>query len=305
MTREEQLIAALTRPPRDPAVRVGIGDDAAVLADGTVLTVDAMVEGVHWDDKLTPEDVGWKLVAVNASDLGAMGARPTWALLTLALPNPLDLDWARRFRDGLHAALDHFGLELVGGDTVAAPTRMVTLTVGGRAARPVLRSTGRPGDDLWVTGALGLAAEGFLLPAPSPEARRALARPEPPVRFGAALGEAGLATAMMDLSDGLREDLGRLCRASDVGAWVDPAAVPGAAALAHRFAFGEDYQLLFAAPPEARSAVESLAASHGATVSRIGALEHGREARLIGTEWPPALFTHFPTAPAAPSPTTS
>lgn len=301
MTREEQLIAALTRPVRNPAVRVGIGDDAAVLADGTVLTVDTMVEGVHWDARLSPEDVGWKLVAVNASDLGAMGARPVWALLAMALPNPLDLEWALRFRDGLHAALDHFGLALVGGDTVAGPARMLTLTVGGTAATPVLRSTGRAGDDLWVTGALGLAAEGFLLDAPSPAALRALRRPEPPVRFGAAL--AGTATAMMDLSDGLREDLGRLCRASGVGAHVDPAAVPGAADLAHRFCFGEDYQLLFAAPPEARSAVECLAAAHGATVSRIGALEAGRDARLTGADWPAPLFTHFPTAPADPPPT--
>lgn len=308
---EAEIIAALVRPqsPTGSAFRpaVGIGDDGAVLRDGTVLTMDTMVEGRHWDEKLTPADVGWKLAAVNASDLGSMGARPQWALLSLALPDPLDTAWLLAFRDGLHEGLDHFGLTLVGGDTVSAPVRTLTLAVGGRAARPVLRSTGRQDDDVYVTGQLGFAAEGFLSLAPSALARAALARPHPPVELGIALAEQGLATSMMDLSDGLRADLERLCVASGVSAEIDPATVPGVADLAWRVAFGEDYQLLFTADKSSRSAVESLSATRGVLITRIGTLTAPLfeqrslaqrtgtfQPRLIGMNWPDPLFNHFP-----------
>ena len=294
MTQEKAAIALFQRSSNATGVDVGIGDDGAVLSDGTVVTVDTMVEGVHWDDKLSPEDVGWKLVAVNVSDLGAMGATPKWALLAMALPSPLDLAWTARFRTGLFEALDHFNLPLIGGDTVSSPTRTLTLTVGGKAAHPVLRSTGKAGDDVYITGALGLAAAGFLDPAPSDSARDALRRPSPPVTFGVALADAGLVSAMMDLSDGLREDLESLCLASSVGAVIDPERVPGATDLAHRFSFGEDYQLLFTAPPEARSAVESLSYAHAVSISRIGRLTPGGPARLLGGPWPAPLYTHFP-----------
>ncbi len=297
MTQEKAVIALFDRSRKTNDVQVGIGDDGAVLRDGTVLTVDTMVEGVHWDDKLTPEDVGWKLVAVNVSDLGAMGAKPAWALLAMALPSPLDMTWTERFREGLFEALNFYDLPLIGGDTVSGPTRTLTLTVGGKAAHPVLRSTGKPGDDVYITGELGLAAAGFLDPAPTPAARAALCRPTPPVRFGVALAESGLVTAMMDLSDGLREDLATLCRASSVGAEIDPAQVPGAADLAHRFSFGEDYQLLFTAPPDARSAVESLSRSQAVPIARIGRLTAGGPVRLLGASWPAPLYTHFPPGP--------
>ena len=287
---------------------MGIGDDGAVLPDGTVLSMDTMVEGRHWDQRLSPADVGWKLAAVNASDLGAMGARPQWALLSLAVPDPLDTTWLMAFRDGLLEGLDHFGLTLVGGDTVAAPVRTLTLAVGGRASHPVLRSTGRAGDDVYVTGTLGLAAEGFYSPAPSPLARAALARPRPPVDLGIALAEKSLATAMMDLSDGLRADLDRLCLASQVSAEIDPAAVPGVPDLSWRLAFGEDYQLLFTANKTSRSAVESLSETAGVLITRIGTLTaphpdphpdpHDQrtgpfQPRLIGMNWPDPLFNHF------------
>ena len=265
-----------------------------MLPDGTVLTTDTMVEGRHWDQNLSATDVGWKLVAVNVSDLAAMGARPKWALLSLALPDPVELDWVAGFRDGLFLALRHYRLDLVGGDTVSAPIRALTLAVGGHAANPVLRSTGRAGDDVYVTGVLGLAAEGFLSPHPSARALAALRRPEPPLTFGLQLAENNLATAMMDLSDGLRSDLATLCEASGVGAEIDPAAIPGTADLAWRVAFGEDYQLLFTAPREARSAVESLAAAAGVPVARIGRLNPGSSPQLLGTSWPDPLFTHFP-----------
>lgn len=292
---ERAIIDLFKQPAR--RARVGIGDDAAVMPDGQVLTTDTMVEGRHWDDKLSPADVGWKLVAVNASDLGAMGAHPAWAMLSLAVPDPVDLGWVERFRDGLLRGLAAYDLELVGGDTVSAPVRTLTLSVGGYATRPVLRSTGKVGDDVYVTGALGLAAEGFLSATPSPAALAALRRPTPPAHFGVQLAEAGLPTAMMDLSDGLQRDLHTLCAASKVGALVDPCRVPGVPDLGWRLSFGEDYQLLFTAPPGARSAVESLAERSGVVVTRIGQVTPGSSPRLLGADWPEPLFTHFPRSP--------
>ena len=131
---EDWVIARLSADrTAPPTVAVGIGDDAALFADGRVVTVDTMVEGVHWDDKLSPGDVGWKLVAVNVSDVGAMGGRPEWALLAMSLPSPLDRLWVNAFAEGLHAACAHWGVALIGGDTSRGPARSLSLTVGGHA----------------------------------------------------------------------------------------------------------------------------------------------------------------------------
>lgn len=282
---------------------LGAGDDAAWLPSGEVVTTDTMVEGVHFDHRLSPSDLGWKLVAVNASDAGAMGARPSWALLTLCLPRPLDRAWVLAFAEGFHAAQARFEVALVGGDTTRSPGPVVaSLTLAGAVSRPVLRSGGRPGDTLWVTGALGEAAAGFLgVHGRVPESGLAwLRRPDPPVRLGAALGEAGLATAMMDLSDGLAMDLPRLCAASGVGAEVEPASLPRGPALEGvadplpwQVAFGDDYQLLFASRPEDRGAVLALAAREGVRVSEIGRLGPAGPAILRGRPWPQQRFTHF------------
>jgi thiamine-monophosphate kinase len=275
-------------------LRAGIGDDATVFADGRVVTVDTMVEGVHWDHRLDPADVGWKLVAVNVSDVAAMGGRPRWAWLAASVPSPVDRSWMRAFADGLGAAAGRWGVTVVGGDTTRSPVRTFSLTLEGHAPRPVLRSGGHPGDDLWVTGSLGLAAEAFLSSSPSAEATAWFRRPEPRVEFAAALAEHGLATAMMDLSDGLRDDLSRLCTASGCGADVDAALVPGTGPLPWRVGFGEDYELLFTAPQTHRDAVRSLATMTSTPLGRIGRLDAGIGARLNGrTDWPSPLFRHF------------
>ncbi len=280
--------------PALPGLRVAIGDDAAVWADGRLVSVDTMVEGVHWDARLSAADVGFKLAAVNASDIGAMGGRPEWAVLALSLPAPLDRGWVADFQEGLQEGCSRWGIALIGGDTTRSPTRAATLTVGGRASRPILRSGGRPGDTLWVTGALGLAAEGFFADAPRAGASAALRRPSPPVHFGAALAEHALCSAMMDLSDGLRRDLERLCIASSCGATVDPARVPGDGPLAWRVGFGEDYELLFAVAPEHADSVRALALTRGVTVSEVGQLQPLQGIRLSdGAPWPAALFSHF------------
>lgn len=273
---------------------LGIGDDAALFSDGRVVTVDTMVDGVHWDARLEPEDVGWKLVAVNVSDIAAMGARPEWCVLSVSLPSPLDLRWTERFAAGLVAACDRWGVALVGGDTTRGAVRSATLTMAGRASRPIPRSGGRPGDDVWVTGELGLAAEGFLAGTPRAEALVRLRRPEPRLELAVSFADAGLVTAMMDLSDGLRADLARLCAASGCGATVDPGAIPGEGPLSWRVAFGEDYELLFAAPADRRDALRSLATMHRTRIARIGRLEAASGLRLRdGTDWPVPLFAHF------------
>ena len=269
------------------------GDDAAVVSDDQCVTVDAMVEGVHWDDRLHPEDVGWKLVACNASDINAMGGIPTWGVLTIALPRPVDRDWVEAFSRGMGAALDTWSIQLVGGDTTRSPgPKVVSLTLSGSMAAPIGRDGANPGDDLWVSGPLGGPAAVFASPEldPSP-----LARPKPPIGLGARL--LGIANAMMDLSDGLARDLPRLCAASGVGAVVTPEALPihpsakGDTALA--VGFGEEYELLFSAPPEHRSLVLSAAEAFGRTPSRVGVITAEHSVHLAGMPWPATLFSHF------------
>ncbi len=307
---ERSLIATLLEGRFEaPALRplVDVGDDAAVLPGGLALSADAMVEGVHWDGRLSPEDVGWKLVASNVSDLGAMGATPSWALLTLCLPRPLDLVWVRAFTVGLHAACAHFGLRLVGGDCTASPgPRMLSLAVGGHAPAPVTRAGARPGDLLWVSGTLGEAAAGFFWGG---DALAALRRPDPPVALGVALAEEGLASAMMDLSDGLALDLGRLCAASGVGAQVLARALPASAAVAAapdrlslQVAFGEDYELLFTSPAHRKADVLALGRRLGRSVHAIGTIDDqaAAGARLDSGPWPAGRFSHFEGASPAP-----
>lgn len=282
------------------------GDDAAVLADGTAITTDALVEGVHFDHRLDAADVGWKVLAVSVSDLAATGARPAWAVLDLCLPGH-DPDWIEAFARGFGEAAHHWGVTLIGGDTTASPgPRFAAVTLGGPCvAAPLQRGGGRPGDDLWVTGIPGLAGAGWSLPHPPAAALAALRRPEPPLAFALALVTDGLATAGMDLSDGLASDLPRLARASGCGARVDPQAMPphpaldalpAAEARRCRLAGGDDYELLFTAPPARRDAIVALAGRHGTRVSRIGALLDAPDARPTDGDWPAGSFSHFPEA---------
>lgn len=304
---EDEVIARIAAEVGPlPDGTVGIGDDAAVVpsqgSGSPIFTVDTMVEGRHFDARLDPSDVGWKLVAVNVSDIAAMGGRAHFALLSLSLPAPLERIWLDRFALGLGEALRHFGVRLVGGDTTACPVRVASLTVGGTAARPVGRGGARPGDVLWVTGTLGRAAEAMLSPTPTADALGWLRRPRPPVGMGAALGEEGLATAMMDLSDGLHRDLRRLCARSGCGAIVDPGALPGPGPLGWRVAYGEDYELLFTAPPVYSDRVQSLAMRQRIPVTAIGLMTSGGGVLLSDmARWPAPLDAHFPERATTPT----
>lgn len=288
-----------------PEPRLGPGDDAAILADGQVITVDALLEDVHFDSRLSPSDVGFKALAVSVSDLAAMGARPEWAVLALALPREHNAAWTEQFAEGLAEACARWGVRLVGGDTTRSPGPIaVSLTLGGRCvAAPLTRAGARPGDDLWVTGVPGLAAAGYTLREPPPEALHALRRPAPPLALALDLAAAGLVTAAMDLSDGLASDLPRLCRASGCGAWLDEGAMPEhpvlramtalSEARALRLAGGDDYQLLFTTRSADADVVRELAAQHQQPVARVGRITVDGGARPSGGAWPRSPFSHF------------
>lgn len=265
MASERELIARIARRVKAaPGVVLGIGDDAALLeapAGWLVATCDALVAGSHFSLADDPADLGWKALAVNLSDLAAMGARPRYALLALCLAEA-DADWLDRFLDGFLALAAEHAVALVGGN-LARGALSITVTLLGEVALgcALRRDGGRPGDRLWVTGALGGAAAALAArrrgETPPPEWAARLHRPEPRVAAGLAL--AGHARAAIDLSDGLLADLDRLCAASGTGAELDLAALPlapGLQALAAEerwrlaLAGGEDYELLFALPAE-------------------------------------------------------
>lgn len=283
---------------RGPArcAELGIGDDCALIAPapGTSLAVstDMLVAGRHFFEDVDPRALGHKALAVNLSDLAAMGARPLGFTLALALPEA-DEAWLAAFSAGLFALADRFGCELIGGDTTRGPLN-VCITVFGELPRGIAlrRDRAQPGDDLWVSGELGGAAlavrnrqTGL---APSDDTRRRLDLPEPRVALGQGLRH--LARAAIDLSDGLAGDLGHICERSRVGARVDWPAVPVAPELtalgveeqvALALAGGDDYELLFTAAAENREAIGRLGQALGLRLSRIGAVDSGDGVAVI------------------------
>ena len=286
MTTEHAIIDRLRRIATDPAAR-GLLDDVAVLGD-LVLTHDSIAEGVHFLPDDPPASVGWKLVAVNLSDLAAKGAEPVAALLSLTLTG--GEEWTDAFLSGVAEACDRYDLPLVGGDTIALPSgapRVLGLTAIGRiAGRAPSRTGGRPGDRLWVVGTLGDSAAGLAQLRIDHDAAGLLVdiyrRPVPLLDDGRTL--APHVTAMMDISDGLLIDLKRLCQASGCGAAIDLDSLPLSAAFkayagtdrsARLFAAtgGDDYALLAALPPAFDPL--SLSLPSGATLACIGALASG------------------------------
>ncbi len=283
---------------RGPSRRValGIGDDCALLAPATgcdlAVSTDMLVAGTHFFDDVDPEALGHKALAVNLSDLAAMGARPLAFTLALALPRA-DEVWLEAFSRGLFSLADRHGCELVGGDTTRGPLN-VCITVFGEVPHgaALRRDHAEPGDDLWLSGSTGAAAhalwcrqQGQPLDADDPAQVR-LDRPEPRVSLGLFLRH--LARAAIDVSDGLLADLGHVCRRSRVGAEVDWNRIPLPAALRARapedamrlaLAGGDDYELLFTAAPENRSALEACSLPHG--VSRIGRIVSGEGVRVL------------------------
>ncbi len=284
--REAEVIARLRRIATAPEAR-GLLDDVAVL-DGLVITHDSIAEGVHFLSEDPPASVGWKLVAVNLSDLAAKGARPAGALLSLTLTG--DGRWEGLFLDGVEAACESYALPLIGGDTLAIPAgapRVLGMTAIGRSGPAVPhRAGGEAGDGLWLVGTLGDSAAGLEQLQKDRRSTGVLVdiyrRPIPHLGAGQAL--APHAHAMMDVSDGLLLDVRRLAEASGCAATVDLAAIPlsdafiearGDSRASRLFAAtgGDDYALLAALPAAFDPATLSL--PQGTTMGRIGTLSAG------------------------------
>lgn len=314
-------------------VVLGIGDDAALLqvpaGHQLVVCTDTLNVGVHFPTDTAAADIGWKALAVNLSDLAAMAATPAWCTLSLSLPEP-DEAWLDAFLDGFCTLAARHGVALVGGDTTRGPLS-ISVTVHGlvEPGRALLRSGARAGEDIWVSGTVGDAAAALALlglgndgqtPAntasPSPDSpcddaslaalRPHLDRPIPRVELGRALQ--GIASAALDISDGLLADLGHLCRASTVGAEVELDSLPASAALLTAFdplrrhvlqaTGGDDYELCFTAPVAAADQIKAAAESAGVEVTRIGRTVEGDGVRAIGADgqqWHAARsgYTHF------------
>ena len=256
---EERFLELVSRYLRrtSPAVRTA-DEDCAVLEGQQgfrLFTADALVEGVHFRLRYFPaRALGWKLAAVNLSDIAAMGGKPEGALLILGLPRAPETHWIEEFYQGLLEGLSAYGADLYGGDTVRSPVLWAGLFLFGEAFRPIFRHGGRPGDLLFVSRPLGGAAAALRHlesgHEPPETLRRYLLFPEPEIELGRLLAEKGLATAMMDLSDGLLLDLYRLCQASQVGAALEEVPIAEGATEKDALSGGEDYALLFAVPPE-------------------------------------------------------
>lgn len=308
MPGEFELIERYFRtgfPSREDVV-VGIGDDAAVLAPPPagrqlVVAVDTLVEGVHFPPDFDAADLGYRALAVNLSDLAAMGAEPAWMTLALTLPKA-DEAWLVTFARGLREAAAPWRVALVGGDTTRGPLTVTIQLLGTVPAGQAIRRSGaRAGDGVHVTGTPGDAAMGLLClqrgieGSAAEHCRRRFARPEPRLALGHALR--GLASAMIDISDGLLADLDHLLDASGVGATIQTPRVPRSDAFrdclaalpesdrtraAHfPLAGGDDYELCFTVPPEHEAEVCCIAERLGVPVTRIGTIEMVQGLRVM------------------------
>lgn len=326
---EEEIVQRYLAPlAADFAGSYGLIDDCATIrpSDGQelVVTTDALVQGVHFPPGESADAIGWKALAVNVSDLVAKGAKPLAYLMSLSLPEAPRQEWMQGLAGGLARAQEAFGISLAGGDTDRTPGHLgVAIAAFGTipAGTMVKRSGARPGDRLYVSGTIGDAVLGLRLLQNSAlsaawdlkdeEARYLLDRlryPAPRVALASVLAE--LASASMDVSDGLAKDLGRLCRASHVGAEVEASAIPlskaarcvletGGASLAELFAGGEDYEILAAVSPGRCAAFEAAARRAMVPCAKVGQVvagdgvvvtdSAGRPTPLGGGGW-----DHFP-----------
>lgn len=310
-----------SRPPRGD-VLLGIGDDAAVVdvrADRKlVVALDTIVDGVHFPVATGASDIGYRALAVNLSDLAAMGAEPAWMTLSLSLP-AADEQWLEGFAAGLFEIADRFGVALVGGDTVKGPL-VITIQVAGwvEPERWLTRSGAQPGDLIFVSGVVGEAAAGLAviqqaLPATaaSTQLRQRFLRPEPRVALGRALRT--IASAAMDISDGLLTDLSKLCAASRCGAVIDVDLLPPSASMAqmfgaracieHALAGGDDYEILFTVSPQrAPHVVRELSAVCACT--QIGTITSQEGVECRQGQQPFVIertgFDHFAAVPQQP-----
>lgn len=283
------------RPIRDDAVRLGIGDDGALVAPDPgrdlVCAVDTMIAGTHYPDDLPPFDVGYRAVAINLSDIAAMGARPRWMTLALTIPNS-DSGWLALFAEGLFTAAAGAEVTLIGGDTTRGPTTVVSVQIMGDVdpSLAIRRSGASVGDSIFVTGTPGDAAAGLsLLEGGSDQSDDSeyligrFVRPTARVAFASSIAKH--ASAAIDLSDGLYADLQKLLDASKVGAKIELTSLPYSSALLARFEYedalgfalggGDDYELCFTASQSNEDELRALAKQHHLKITRIGKVVSG------------------------------
>lgn len=291
-----------TRPAKH--VVLGVGDDAALLRAGPgmelAVSTDMLVAGTHFFANADPRRLGHKSLAVNLSDMAAMGARPRWAFLALALPRA-NLAWLRAYSAGLFALAAKHDVDVAGGDTTRGPLNICVTIIGEvRSGKALRRDGSKPGDDVWVSGHLGDAALAVahrnrrlsLGAAELSRCARALEQPQPRIALGTAL--LGIAHSAIDISDGLLADLGHICERSHLGAdlWID--AIPRSRTLARLattsvgrqalLAGGDDYELCFTAAPKARNKIDRLSDRLGLRLTRIGCMRLGRAVRLLAPD---------------------
>ncbi|MGZ5097304.1 MAG: thiamine-phosphate kinase [Usitatibacter sp.] len=300
---EFELIARYFTRPAANAV-LGVGDDCALVdvTNGMDLAVsmDTLVSGTHFFPDVDPENLGHKALAVNLSDMAAMGAMPYWAMLALTVPN-VDHAWLGTFAKGFFDLAQEHNVSLIGGDTTRGPLTLTVTIMGEVPAGAALRRSGaKAGNDIWVSGNIGDAAlavahrHGRLVLGEDDyrEAVMRLYEPSPRVQLGQALR--GLATAAIDVSDGLLADLTHICRLSGVGATVELASVPVSAIGAKHInsdagrtaivAGGDDYELCFTAHPNSRDSIEDLTDVLGIPITRVGQIKRGKGVSLLGPD---------------------
>ncbi len=304
------------RPARDDGVVLAVGDDAAIVRPSAgcelLVSVDMLVSGRHFFPEVDPRALGHKALAVNLSDMAAMGGRARWATLAVAWPQ-LDSPWIAAFAEGLFALAAQHQVDLIGGDTTRGPLTLSVQIMGEVPAGQALRRDGaQPGDEIWVSGQLGLAAAALqhrlgTLSLPEPVlalCQQQLDWPQPRLALGQALR--GLASAALDVSDGLLADLGHILQRSGVAGEVWAGQLPshpwlraqGLATLPCLAAGGDDYELCFTAPPRHHAAIAALAAPLGLSLSCIGRIVPGQGCRLLDTQGQPIIleregYDHF------------
>ncbi len=281
-----------------PTAALGPGDDCALVAPAPgkqlAITTDMLVEGTHFLPDTNPKNLGWKTLAVNLSDLAAMGATPRWVLLAGSLPDA-DEAWIAAFADGLFACARTYGVDLIGGDTTRGPRNFCVTAMGEvDAGRALTRHGAQAGDDIWVSGRPGLAALGLAhlqdrLELPEPWRRlciAALEKPQPRIALGQAL--VGVASAAIDVSDGLLADLGHIGERSGLAATVHlvqlphlPKGVERAPALEAQLAGGDDYELCFTASPDQRLSLGEIAARLELPLWCIGEMRAGVAGEVV------------------------
>ena len=298
------------RPTRHTLL--GVGDDGALIAPTPgrelVVSTDMLVEGTHFLADTGAEALGWKCLAVNISDMAAMGAQPRWAMLGITVPPAPTFEWLDDFARGFFACADEFGVDLIGGDTTRGPRAICVTILGEVAAGRALRRSGAgTGDSIWISGRPGRAALGLahlqgrtVLREPQlADCLAALHRPQPRVELGLALP--GLATAAIDVSDGLLADLGHILEQSAVAARLQiPQLTAAGLERDCLLAGGDDYELLFTAAAASTAAILALAAELQLPLTCIGEIVSGPAGRLVlcdadGRDITPARrgFDHF------------